>query len=297
MIYDILLGIGLLTILSFGLAWYMSNRVIIQPRDIKNKDWENYNLNPERFIFEASDGLKLAGTYIDGSGGSTIILLHGYGRSKEQMLPQADFLNEAGYNIFMFDFRGSGESEGKYITFGQREQKDLEGAIEYLKDREDVDHNNIGLLGFSMGGAVAMMKSGDLPEIKAIVISSTYARFKTIIWNNFREYLRGIPFFPIGYITLWIVKFRTGIWIDKINPIKYINKLEARPLFLIHGAHDKKIPVEGAMEMYKQAPWLKEFWFVKGADHDDLYNVTKKEYQEKILGFFGKYLLQEKPPP
>ncbi|XOU94737.1 MAG: alpha/beta hydrolase [Candidatus Kerfeldbacteria bacterium] len=291
MIYDILLTVGLLGILFFGLAWYMSNRVITYPREIKKEDWNNYNLKPERLEFEAKDGIKIAGVFLAGTNGVTIILLHGYGRSKEQMLPQAAFLNEAGYNILMFDFRGSGESGGNFLTFGHMEQYDLEGAIKYLQKRGDVDINNLGLLGFSMGGAVAIMKSGDLPEIKAIVISSTYARFKTVIWKNFKEYLRGIPFFPIGYITLWIIKFRTGIWIDKINPIKYVHKLKGRPLFLIHGAHDKKIPIEGAMDLYKEAPWLEEFWFVKGADHDDLYNVTKKEYQEKVLNFYSKHLL------
>ena len=124
MVYDILSGLAILLFLSFGLAWYISSKIIKQPRKILKEEWEKYVLWPQPVIFEASDGLKLAGVFIQGSNNATIVLLHGYGRSKEQLLPQAKFLNKAGYNIFMFDFRASGESEGKYITFGRREVRD-----------------------------------------------------------------------------------------------------------------------------------------------------------------------------
>lgn len=291
MLYNILLGLILLLFFFFGLAWYISTKVISQPREIQKEQWAKYALWPQRVDFQADDGMKLAGIYLQGSNNATIILLHGYGRCKEQMLPQASFLNKAGYNIFMFDFRGSGESGGKYITFGQREQLDLSGAVRYLKTKNQVNINKLGLLGFSMGGAVAMMKSGDLPELKAIVISSTYAHFKTVIWQNFQEYLKGFPFFPLGYFVLWIIKFRTGIYYPQINPVKFLDKLKARPLMIIHGMHDKKIPLEHAMEFYEKAPWLKEFWLASAASHDDLYSITKNEYESKVLNFFQKYLL------
>ena len=291
MFYDILLGIALLVFLFFGLAWYLAGKVIKQPRELHNEEWAKYSLWPQPISFSAEDGMKLSGVFIQGQNKATVILLHGYGRSKEQMLPQADLLNKAGYNIFIFDFRASGESDGKYITFGQREQYDLSGAVNYLKTRSDVDINKIGLLGFSMGGAVAIMKSGELPEIKAIVISSTFMRFKTVIWNNFKEYLKGLPFFPLGYLVIWVIKFRTGIYYPKINPINYIHKLKSRPLMVIHGEHDKKIPVSEATEFLKAAPWLKEYWVAKNAGHDDLLIISHQEYKNKILSFFNQYLL------
>jgi dipeptidyl aminopeptidase/acylaminoacyl peptidase len=293
MIVDILLGLLLLLFFAFGFAWYISGSIIKQPREVRKQEWESYALWPQKITFKSSDGLTLSGVFVQGTNEATIILLHGYGRCKEQMLPQASFLNKAGFNILMFDFRASGESEGKYITFGQREQADLEGALDYLKNRGGVDIGKIGLLGFSMGGAVALMKSGDLPEIKAIVINSTFARFKTVIWQNFREYFRGLPFFPLGWFVLWIIKYRTGIYFPVINPIKYLDKLKARPLMIIHGAHDKRIPVDDAFAMYKQAPWLKEFWFVKEAAHDDVYSMTKDRYEDKVLGFFRRYLFDD----
>jgi len=291
MLYDILLGIALVLFFCFGFAWFISSKIIKQPRKVLKHEWRRYDLRPEHIIFSSADGLKLSGVYMHGKNGATIVLLHGYGRSKEQMFPQASFLNRAGFNILMFDFRASGESEGKYITFGQKEQLDLVGAIEYLKKRSDVNMERIGLLGFSMGGAVALMKSGEIPEIRAIIINSTYARFKSVIWQNFQRFFKGIPFFPLGHFVLWIIKFRTGIHYLRINPVRYLRGLHERPLMVIHGAHDRRVPLEDAMEFQKKAPWIKEFWLVRDADHDDVYSITKHEYEEKVISFFKKYLL------
>jgi len=291
MIFDILLGIVLVLFFSIGFSWVIASHIIKQPREISRNEWRRYDLYSESISFYSSDGLKISGAFIKGSNGGTVILLHGYGRSKEQMLPQASFLNKAGFNVLMFDFRASGESEGKFISFGQLEQADLEGSVSYLKARQDVDMDKVGLLGFSMGGAVALMKSGDLPEIKAIVISSTYARFKSVIWQNFQRYFKGIPFFPLGWVVLLIIKYRTGIYYPHINPVKYLHKLQTRPLMIIHGAHDKRVPIEDAMEFYKKAPWLKEFWLVREAEHEDTYSITKDKYEGKVVGFFRKYLL------
>ncbi len=291
MIYDILLGIILLAFFSLGFSWIIARRIMSKPREIIYYDWDEQKIDYERISFYSSDGLKLAGVFINGTNQGTIILLHGYGRSKEQMIPQALFLNKAGFNVLIFDFRASGESEGKLITFGEKEQADLEGAVQYLKNRKDVEMDKVGVLGFSMGGAVALMKSGDLPEIKAIVINSTYARFKTVIWNNFKRYFRGLPFFPLGYIVLWMIKYRTGIYYPLINPVTYMEKLKARPMMVIHGAHDKRVPIEDAVEFYKKAPWLKEFWMVRKAAHEDTYTITKDEYSAKVIDFFSTYVL------
>ena len=291
MFYNILLAIGLLIFLALGLSFFIAGKIIRVPRELRHEEWKKYDLHPENIHFNSSDGIKLAGIFIKGNLDATIILLHGYGRSKEQMLPQAAFLHKAGFNILMFDFRASGESEGKYITFGVKEKNDLEGAVSYLKTRKDINPEKIGLLGFSMGGAVAIMESGELPEIKAIVINSSYARFKTVIWNNFKIYLKGVPFFPLGWIVLLIIKSRTGIYYPRINPIKYLEKLQKRPLMIIHGTHDKRIPVEDTMEFYKKAPWIKEFWLVKGAGHEDTYSIKSGEYEEKVINFFKKNVL------
>lgn len=291
MIVNLLLGLSVVVFLLFGLAWVVSTRIITWPREILHDEWKKYALWPQRVTFSAADGMHLVGIFLQGTNGATIVLLHGFGRSKEQLLPQANALNKAGFNVFMFDFRGAGESGGKYLTFGGREHLDLVAAIEFLKHRPGMNLDKLGVLGFSMGGVVAMLKAADIPEIKAMVINSTFARFKNVITSNMKDYFKGIPFFPVGWLVILVIRFRTGIWFTDINPILKVNALKQLPMMVIHGAHDRKVPLEDALEYHKAAPWLKEFWLVRQADHDDLYEVSKEEYDEKVINFFRRYLL------
>ncbi|MFH0805081.1 MAG: alpha/beta fold hydrolase [Patescibacteria group bacterium] len=292
MVLNILLGFAVLLFFLVGFAWVISTRIITWPREIFRDEWKRYALWPERVTFAAQDGLRLAGIFLRGMNGATVILLHGFGRSKEQLLPQADALHRAGFSVFMFDFRGSGESAGKYITFGGREHHDLVGAVEYLRSRSDVNMLRIGVLGFSMGGVVAVLKSADIPEVRALVVNSTFARFKSVIQVNMRDYFGWMPFFPIGWLVILVIRFRTGIWLTSINPILRLGNLRQLPLMVIHGALDRKIPVEDALEYQKKAPWLKEFWLVRHADHDDLYRVSQEQYDVKVIGFFREHLLR-----
>ena len=107
---------------------------------------ESFNLKYEDVEFESSDGLKLKGWFIPSNkSGNTIIVMHGYPTNKADVLPFSMFLLKR-FNVFLFDFRSFGESEGSYTTAGYKEVNDLDGAIKYLENRKDV--KNIGALGF-----------------------------------------------------------------------------------------------------------------------------------------------------
>ncbi|MFA6953229.1 MAG: alpha/beta fold hydrolase [Patescibacteria group bacterium] len=279
-------------VLIILIAWYISTIIIKQPREVRPQDWKKYKLKPEFLKFPANDGLELSGAFISGSNRATIVLLHGYGHSKTQLLPQACFLNQAGYNVFVFDFRGSGESGGEYITFGEEEQKDLTGAIKYLHTRKDIDHGRIGIFGYSMGGSVALLKGGEFSEVRAYVLDSSYGEFRSLIEMNFKEYLGGVPFFPLGYLVLYMIKVRTGAYFDDIRPLKSLTKLKNTPLLIIHGMQDKRVPVWDAMKMQANARGPAELMLVKGADHYTTYSTAGEEYAKKVLGFFQTNLLE-----
>ncbi|RJO59171.1 alpha/beta fold hydrolase [Candidatus Parcubacteria bacterium] len=287
----ILIFILLLLIAMIVAAWAVASMIIKQPREVKPQDWQAHNLRPELVNFEATDGIKLAGAFLAGKNRATIILLHGYGHSKTQLLPQACFLNQAGFNVLLFDFRGSGESAGEFITFGEDEQKDLAGAVAYLHSRKDLDHNRIGVFGYSMGGSVAILKSGEISEIRALVVDSSYAEFRALIESNLKEYLGGLPFFPLGYLILYMIKVRTGAYFSDIQPVRRLANLKNTPLLIIHGTQDKTVPVWEAMKIHASAHGPAELMLVKGADHAGTYSVAGEKYVEKIVGFFRTHLL------
>ena len=86
----------------------------------------------EEVSFPGGDNLKLAGWYAPPAKGATIILLHGYGGNRANMIWHANILVKAGYGVLMYDERASGESEGQRRSYGWEDAQDVGGALDFL---------------------------------------------------------------------------------------------------------------------------------------------------------------------
>jgi pimeloyl-ACP methyl ester carboxylesterase len=146
----------------------------ITPRDLK--------MDYEDVWFKTADGLTLRGWYIPCAKETqkTLILLHGYPADKGNILPALAFLH-VDFNLLLFDFRYLGKSEGSYSTAGAKEVEDLLAAIQFLKGR---GVKEVGVWGFSMGGAVALMAMN--PEIRAVISESSYASLAAMAFELLR---------------------------------------------------------------------------------------------------------------
>ncbi len=89
----------------------------------------NLGLDYESVQITTSDGINLAGWFVPAKipSDEVIILCHGYPADKNNILGATAFLAEH-FNLFYFDFRYLGESEGAYSSVGYHEQKRLEGC-------------------------------------------------------------------------------------------------------------------------------------------------------------------------
>ena len=151
---------------------------------------ESFKLKYESVSFESSDGLKLKGWFLPSDkSNNTIIVMHGYPTNKANVLPFSMFLLKK-FNVFLFDFRSFGESQGSYTTAGYKEVNDLDAAVKYLESRKDV--KNIGALGFSLGGSVAIMNKNN--NIKAVVADSAYSNLNNMIKVMYKLSNKGIAF-------------------------------------------------------------------------------------------------------
>jgi pimeloyl-ACP methyl ester carboxylesterase len=100
------------------------------------------------------DGTRLSAWFIAGARPQTLLVLHGYTACKADMLSHAAFLHAAGYSLLLLDLRACGESGGRAVTLGGREQEDVAAALAYLQTRPDVDAAQLGILGLSLGGGL-----------------------------------------------------------------------------------------------------------------------------------------------
>src|SRR3989338_8329395 len=229
----IALFILLFLILFSLLTFFMS---IHPPKIITNLIPSDLGLEYEEITFKSTYDINLSGWLIpNNKAKKTIIVMHGYPADKANLLGIAEFLAKD-FNVFLFDFRSFGKSEGKYTTVGYLEKNDLLGAIEYLETEKGI--TKIGLYGFSLGGAVALMTSHK--NVNAIVTDSAYSRLSNMVKHMYR------PFFmlkyPLSYLTRLYGILFLQIDINKANPVDNIRNIRV-PIFLIHAGKDSQIPV------------------------------------------------------
>lgn len=126
-------------------------------------------LSVENVAFTSDDGVKLTGWYVPPKNGATILLLHGFGSTRAGMTAHAAMLSKAGFGVLAYDLRGHGESGGRIRSFGWRDIEDVGAAIRYLGTRAEVDVSRLGVLGFSVGGNLAVRAGARFPGVRAVV--------------------------------------------------------------------------------------------------------------------------------
>lgn len=244
----------------------------------------NFGIPFEEVSFRTEDNILIHGWFIPSKkpNAKTIILLHGYPADKSDILPINLSLHDH-YNLLFFDFRYFGKSEGWYSTIGKDEVLDLLAAIQYLHSRKI---NEVGVWGFSLGGAVALMSAPNAPEIKAIIAQSSYARLD---WLAYQYY----PIPILGYVMGELMRFWGALFfqfdIKTISPAISAAKLNI-PILLIYSKQDQLIPIKHGLlmqQMLRHNPNFKMI-IVDQGQHGALIPNEDKIVKE----FFEQYLVQ-----
>lgn len=254
------------------------------------------------------DGLQLKGWFIPGvlpnghlTTQRTIIMLHGNTTNRADkgagMLKLSSDLARRGFAILAFDFRGAGESPAAPRSMGSLEQRDVLGAVDFLRSGplpypELARTHAIAGWGLSLGGATLIMAAAKEPAIQAIVSDCAFA---DILPRLEREIPQGghLPpmFTPGGLVA---VRAIYGIDYYNIRPLDYIARIAPRPILLIHGADDNKNHMgTPPSDMYTlaaaalNAPNANvQTWLVPGATHAQSYNVVGKVYVDRLVAFY-----------
>jgi dipeptidyl aminopeptidase/acylaminoacyl peptidase len=179
----------------------------------------------------------------------------------------AQYFCHAGFITLIFNFRGTGKSQGNFDILGW--SRDLQAALDFLYNLKETDKTRFCLLGFSGGAAVSVYTAAHDPRISSVVTCACPADFRSLpqretpqdTIHRFRQIgaIRNKDFPPS--IEEWQRGFET------ISPIKWIDKISPRPLLLVHGDADELIPLEHAYKLYQKAKEPKELKIISGAKH------------------------------
>lgn len=290
MLIELLIAAFAVVILIAGsIGLYGSQQIIRRRTPDVRTDPADYVLSYEKIAFKSRDGLTLRGWFIPAEKPrGTIVFCHGHAGSMDPDIEYAPAFHDSGYNVLMFDFRGHGRNEGQRVSMGYRERLDLLGAIDYLRSR-GIDR--VGVLGFSMGGAVAISTAPQSETIRAVVCDGGFTRLGNAIARGARE--RGWPGWIAALVSPLIIclaSLRLGSWLPRADPVRWVDKIAPRALLIIHGGLDPYVSLADVHELYAKAGEPKELWVVPEAGHRRVDKQRPDEYRAKLLGFFDKWL-------
>lgn len=241
----------------------------------------------ENVEFTAKDGVRLRGWWFPRPGSRRVVVgLPGHLGTKGDLLGIGSALWRHGDNVLLFDFRGVGDSDTGPASLAYHEVWDAHAAIEFANAR--VPAASVGVIGYSMGAAVALITASRNPSVLAVVADSSFATMGQVIGHAFHR--RGVPKWPTVLITDWWNRIRYGYSFADVRPIDAVGSMNARPVLFIHGTADTIIPEAHAHELFAAAVHPKELWIVDEAAHCGAYFADRAEYVTRVAGFFDEWL-------
>jgi uncharacterized protein len=252
-----------------------------------------YKADYEDVVFTSQDGVTLKGWLVKPSHprqpSPAIIICHGLGANKSDFTELAATLSRRGYAVLLFDFRAHGESGGSRSSLGYREQDDVLAAFGFLKARPGMDAEKIGIFGFSMGGASAILAAARSHGFRAVVTDSSFANLRDLARSAIAAFYH-LPAFPFLSLAVlgYDLYFQTSL--DAISPMKAIAGISPTPILIIAGEGDQLIPADNGRRLYAAAKEPKELWIIPVTGHGGTLAAAGSEYEKRVGEFFDRYL-------
>jgi fermentation-respiration switch protein FrsA (DUF1100 family) len=311
LVATLLIGSGLLTLSYSGLCLYVATRLVyVAPTPVTTTP-ASLGLAYRDVTFPSrGDHVRLKGWYIPGvlPGGqlttaNTIIAVHGTRTNRTDpgvgLLALSGALARQGFAVLAFDMRGMGESPPAPISFGLAEQRDVLGAVDWLRSGAlpylalGRPHHLLGW-GVSMGAATLLLAAAQEPAIEAIVSDSAYADLLPVLEKQLPPQ-SGLPaFFTPGILEA--ARALYGIDYAAVRPVDVVARLAPRPVLFIQGASDTYVPTSALRDLVlaaSAAPGARvQSWLVPGADHAQSFHVAGAAYVTRVVALYRDALGQ-----
>lgn len=306
--WQILLIILVSTLLFVAIAYYLALTIIIfhltftrrkgdadfakneEPRfkNAPDRLWY-FSQNIEEIEMKSFDGLKLKGYFISNSSHKLAIFVHGYHGRYYSMVSQTRILYENGFDVLNINNRCHDTSEGKYMSMGINEKKDLLKWIDLMIKRNP-DYE-IVLFGISMGAFIAMLTACDknIPaNVKCVIEDCGFNSIK----NQLVYSLKDIKI-PLLHFAVFLQSVHCKLFHN--FSIKYSLKKELQnisiPVLLMHGEDDVIVPFKNLQKNYDCIPnnVYKEMHAFIGAEHTRCVHFIDK-YRPIVIDFVNKFI-------
>jgi fermentation-respiration switch protein FrsA (DUF1100 family) len=220
-------------------------------------------LDYESVEIATSDGNMLQGWFVpvpDATG--TVLFLHGNAGNISHRMEYLSMFHRLGYNTFIFDYRGYGNSSGTPSEQGT--YLDAQAAWHYLTENRNIPSDRIILFGESLGGAIAAwLAAREKPAV--LVLASAFTSVPDMAAKLY-------PFLPVRLLS----RFEY----DTLKSLKSVSC----PVFITHSPDDEIVPFAQGQALYEAAPEPKRFLELQGG-HNDGFIFMRKEWADALDQF------------
>ncbi len=257
--------------------------------DDAERGWTPADLGVPHESVEARtrDGLRLIAWYLPGTRPAAVVVSGGHRGRAGDVLGISAALQRAGFHVVVYGWRGTPGSDPAAHTLGVYERRDLEAAIDVVSAR--VGDVPVGLLGYSLGGAVSIVVAADDQRVRAVCADSAFADPLSVLADGVERVLR-IPGAVLTAPVAALVGRRTGARLTDFQPLAAAGRIAPRPLLLIHGDQDSAVSLAHARRLHDAAAEPRQLWVVPGAHHVGAYFADRAQYLSRVGAFFEQAL-------
>ncbi len=249
--------VALLVLFQSSFLYFPSGNIEATPKDI--------GLPFEEVWLRTSDRVKLHSWFVPAEKNRGVVLFfHGNGGNISHRLDSIYTFNRLGLSVFIFDYRGYGQSEGKTTEEGT--YRDAEAAWFYLVEKRKIPPGEIVIFGRSLGGSIASWLAQDhIP--RALIVESSFTSVPDIGAEIY-------PFFPVKQISRF--EYNTREYLSRVNC----------PVLIVHSPEDDLIPFSHGEKLFESAKDPKNFLEIRGG-HNDGFMVSGGTYKDGLESFFS----------
>ena len=269
---------------TVAIAGFLVYRIVKPQRTSSEIDMESFPGKPDLVDFTVPGIGTRHGWFFPGlRGAPTIVLCHGYGSSRGELLTLVSALQDHQYNVFVFDFAAHGGNQG-ITTFGYREADEVRAAVDTAAARNDVDPARIGLWGYNLGAYAALREAENDHRIKAIVLDSVYDEPQQMVKIGVER--TGLGGFPLmarsaAFSFTWLnYKYREDPPLSK-----KLNTLAGVPKLFIEPSDDPEL-AEITRQLFVKSPEPREQIIIPHGNFVSMDDADKRDYENRVVSFF-----------
>ncbi|QQK08362.1 alpha/beta hydrolase family protein [Miniphocaeibacter halophilus] len=248
----------------------------MQYKNIELKNKNNLTIRGVENLPDKYDGVKKL---------PTIIIVHGHTGNKMGnaffYVRMSKYFTSKGYATFRFDFTGSGESDGEFENMTlTSEIKDMDCIMDYVENCENVDTDNIFIIGHSMGGLITTLKAYEYKPKKIILLAPANDMYNSVVelYRNYGENMEEIEYLGLK------IKKEFMLDMEKYKPYEKA-ALYKGDVLIFRGSEDTAVTKETCIKTERNFPGVVEYYELEGIDHSFVNYDIRQYIIKKICNF------------